>query len=177
VNPHPIAQAKATDNFRRHKNILRSLNKIAFPIPEEPEALARNFDNTVAELRFSLQLAILRRVAEFVLGASSLTVALLHSLLAFDIGRASLFNSVRRSIQVATLSLRATPARAIMPPGKSSTGTTWTFRRGVGFRRSLVFGFFAHKFRDDLNAAEAADCQSAAAFSRWQLRQQLVRDI
>ena len=55
----PSRNPKATNNFRRDKNVLRCLDKIAFRIPQESEAFARNFDDAVAKFRFALQLAIL----------------------------------------------------------------------------------------------------------------------
>ena len=53
VNPHPIAQTKTADNFRRDKNVLRGLDKIAFRIAQESKAFARNFNDAVAKLRLA----------------------------------------------------------------------------------------------------------------------------
>jgi hypothetical protein len=166
VNPHPIAQSEATDNLRRNKNVLRGLNKIALRIPQESKSFARNLDDAVAELWFTFQLAILRRaaLAQIALGAARLIVPMLGALAAFPafdirtVWRTGFFDSVRRPVQVAPLSFRATPTRAIVPARKSPARTPWTVRRGASFRWSLVISFFAHKFRDDFNATEAARC-------------------
>jgi hypothetical protein len=149
VNPHPIPQSEATDDFRCNKNVLRGLNEIALRVPQESKSFARNFDDAVAELWFALQLAILRRAAitGIALGAARLTAPLV-AFPAFDVGTArsiGFFDSVRRSVQVATLSLRTTPTRAIMAAGESPARTPWAFRSRVGFQRSLVISFFAHK--------------------------------
>jgi hypothetical protein len=131
------------------------LHKIALRVPQEPETLARDLDDAVAEFWFAFQLPILRKtaIAEIALGTARLIVPLPGALVAFpafDIGTArstDFVDSVRRSVQVATLSFRATPTRAIMPARKSSAGTPWTLRRGASFQWSLVISFFTHKLQ------------------------------
>src|SRR6266513_1848861 len=56
INPHPVAQGEAANNFRSNKNILRSLHKIAFLIAQESEAFAGNFNNAFAKFGLGLSL-------------------------------------------------------------------------------------------------------------------------
>src|SRR5438067_11791986 len=107
MNPHPITQSEATDNFRRHKNVLRGLHEIALRVPQESKTLARDFDDAVAEFRFALDLTVRGRttIAEIALGAARLIGSLFRMLVAFpalDGGNARwsgfFFDSVRRSV-------------------------------------------------------------------------------
>ena len=57
MNPHAVAQRKAAHDFRRDKNILRRLNKIALRVAQKSKAFARNFDDAVAKFRFAFSLS------------------------------------------------------------------------------------------------------------------------
>src|SRR5207237_9665875 len=50
VNPHPVTQGEAADDFRRDKNILRRLDEVAFRVAQKTETLAGNLDDAFAEL-------------------------------------------------------------------------------------------------------------------------------
>ena len=66
MNPHAVAQSETADDFRRHENILRCLNKISLRVPQESKAFARNFDDAFAEFRLALNLlAIFERCFRF----------------------------------------------------------------------------------------------------------------
>src|SRR4030095_7917713 len=40
INPHPLAQAKTTNNLRGYKNILRRLHEVALRVAQEAETFA-----------------------------------------------------------------------------------------------------------------------------------------
>src|SRR5260370_25338199 len=56
INPHAVAQSKATDYIGRHENILRCLNEVSLRVPQESKTFARNFNDAFAEFRLALNL-------------------------------------------------------------------------------------------------------------------------
>ena len=56
VNPHPVTQTEAPDNFRRDENVLWRLHEVTLRVPQKTKTLAGNFDDAFAELRFSRDL-------------------------------------------------------------------------------------------------------------------------
>ena len=54
VDPHAVAQGKASHNFRGDKDILWRLDKIAFRIAQKPEPFAGDFNDALTEFRFGL---------------------------------------------------------------------------------------------------------------------------
>src|SRR5436190_2170996 len=178
VNPHPIAQSKTTHDFRRHENIIRGLNEIAFRVAQKAETLAGNLDDAVAELWLALELTIFGGIGGLILIGTLLVIS--RTCFGPGASPASVYirhNLICRAIEIATLLvLRASPARAIVPSLESPAGTPGTFRHRVCFQRSLVISFFAHNYRDDLGPAEAEHCPLGVFLCR-QPGQHLVGNI
>jgi hypothetical protein len=54
IDPHAVAQGKASHNFRRDKDVLWGLDEIAFRIAQKTEPLAGDFNDALTEFRFAL---------------------------------------------------------------------------------------------------------------------------
>ena len=75
INPHPIAQSKTTHDFRRHENIIRGLNEIAFRVAQKAETFARNLDDAVAQFWLALELTILGRTGRLILAGTLVVIS------------------------------------------------------------------------------------------------------
>src|SRR4029077_20030693 len=156
VDPHAVAQGKASHNFRGDKDVLRRLHKIAFWIAQESEAFAGNFNNALAEFRFDLNL-----FAGFVSALSG-----------FPACRAGLIESLDNDIGAGVIGvygrriwrffgITGPEALAAVTPSRESAARARMAllrRGGLSFQRrrlataspscgGLVFVFFVHKLR------------------------------
>src|SRR2546427_6868657 len=135
VNPHPVAQGKATYNFRRDENVLRRLHKIALRIAEKTKAFSRDLDDAFAELRFALDLFARFGRAFQRFGGNGIA----------SCGAGSVVSGGLVKIVAAIAAVVITPAPiATAPPMATLVGRSGRFG---GFQRRLVFVFFVHKLQ------------------------------
>ena len=177
VDPHSVAQGKASHDFRGDKDILRRLDKIAFRIAQKAEAFAGNFNDALAEFRFDLDL--------FAGFASALS--------GFSACRAGLIESLDSDISAGVIGVYGRriwrflgitgpkPLAAVTSSRESTARTRMALlrRSGLSFqRRRLVFVFFVHKLRwFAAGGGQRPKGLVSSSFSGRQLGQQFVGNI
>src|SRR5260370_1388559 len=134
-NPHPIGQGEATHNFRRNKNILRRLNKIAFGVAQKTKAFSRYLDDAFAELGLALDLFARFGRAFQCFGGNGIA----------SCGAGSVVSGGLVKIVVAIAAVVITPASISAAPTRATL--VGRSSRSGSFQRRLGFVFFIHKMQ------------------------------
>src|SRR5439155_8535522 len=137
INPHAIAQGEATHDFRRHKNILRGLNKIAFGVTEKTKAFAGDLDDTFAKFGLALDLFARFGRAFQCFGSNRVAACRARRIIPrLIVGLVRII--VSAAIVVPPAAIAAAPTRAALLRRSSRSGS---------FQRWLFFVFFVHKLK------------------------------